>query len=61
MGARSPSGTNAGGLLETKQTYTNMADDDDDGEITLLDKCSEYLFDIFESNLTPEYQRYVNN
>ena len=34
-------------------------DDDDEGEITLLDKCSEYLFDIFESNLTPEYQRYV--
>ena len=34
-------------------------DDDDEEEITLLDKCSEYLFDIFESNLTPEYQRYV--
>ena len=34
MGARSPSGTNAGGLLETKQTYTNMADDDDDGDLT---------------------------
>jgi len=37
-------------------------DDDDDGdrdgrEPSLLDKCSEYLFDVFESNLTPEYQR----
>ena len=32
-------------------------DDDDEREPTLLDKCSEYLFDVFESNLTPEYQR----
>ena len=50
----------------TTMNETNVAseaqqdNDEDDGEITLLDKCSEYLFDIFESNLTPEYQRYVN-
>ncbi len=44
--------------------YTSMdetgGDDDDeneDGEDTIFDRCSEYLFDIFESNLTPEYQR----
>lgn len=26
-------------------------------EVRLLEKCSEYLFDLFEANLTPEYRR----
>lgn len=26
-------------------------------EVVLLEKCSEYLFDLFEANLTPEYRR----
>lgn len=26
-------------------------------EVILLEKCSEYLFDLFEANLTPEYRR----
>lgn len=41
--------------ISTEETVGE--DDDEDGEETIFDRCSEYLFDIFESNLTPEYNR----
>ena len=39
----------------------HCADTVDDKEfaedITILEKCSEYLFDLFDANLTPQYRR----
>jgi hypothetical protein len=45
--------SNSNNESRDNRNYSNYDDDDDTDETTILEKCSEYLFD---ANLTPEYQ-----
>lgn len=46
---------------ENLRTYEGIkssgAEHSEHRDIDILDKCSEYLFDLFDANLTPEYKR----
>lgn len=43
-------------LIVLKETIDND-DNIDENKSTILEKCSNYLFDLFDANLTPEYQK----